>query len=111
MSNGGRRIRGVHVTEHVILRYLERHYGLDVPALLEEMVSPANAERIKQLQTLRIGIQGDLWLTVDHGLVVTVEPSDARHKPRGDLRAMLDQREEERPRRRANGDASPNPPS
>jgi hypothetical protein len=86
MSTERRRIRGVHVTEHAIVRYLERHYNIDVKAILEEMVSPENAKLIQQFPNMRIGIKGDLWLNVKEGSVVTVEPSDLRHKPAADVR-------------------------
>ncbi len=90
MTPQRRRVRGVHVTEHAIVRYLERHYGLDIKALLEELVSPEIAARIQQFPNCRIGIKGDLWLNVKEGLIVTVEPSDLRHKPATQQRRNAD---------------------
>lgn len=81
MTPERRRVHGIHVTEHAIVRYLERRYGIDVKALLAELVPPETARILHQVRNGRVGIKNNLWLVVADGTVVTVAPTDGRQKP------------------------------
>jgi hypothetical protein len=81
MTPERRRIHGIHVTEHAIVRYLERRYGIDVKELLAELVPYETAQLLRRVKNGRVGIKHNLWLVVADGTVVTVAPTDGRQKP------------------------------
>lgn len=60
-----------HVTDHALLRYLERHCGIDVRALRAELGS-------KTLAAVRMGAAsvsvGNITFTIRNGMVTTSKP-------------------------------------
>tara|TARA_R110000822_G_scaffold310329_1_gene442613 strand:+ start:186 stop:503 length:318 start_codon:yes stop_codon:yes gene_type:complete len=77
----------MRVTDHAVLRYLERVEGFDVEDLREQL---ANTEVLKLAAALGngeypVGKQGEGVLVVNEGVVVTVLPSRTKKR-------MLDKR-------------------
>lgn len=62
------------VTDHAIVRYLERAYGIDMAALREEMLPADAVATVQKLGTCNIS-NGRAKLIVRKGVVVTaIEP-------------------------------------
>lgn len=74
---------GVRITEHAILRFLERVKGVDIEQIKREMIDEKQEELISKLQTCKVD-QGDCTLVVSNRIVVTVhektKPNQAKHK-------------------------------
>lgn len=68
------------VSDHALLRYLERVKGLDVEALREEMLGEGRREAVQKLQSCKLPIGGGAKLIVQQRVVVTVitKESDPR---------------------------------
>lgn len=65
---------GPVITEHALLRFLERAYGVDMQMAREAMVGEALAAMIQQFKTGRFPIDGyDCYAVVKSGTIVTVE--------------------------------------
>lgn len=69
------------VTEHALLRYLERVHGIDLEKIKSEMVTPTVAEKILALKSCRLPIGNGACLVVKGGVVHTVETAELRAKP------------------------------
>lgn len=106
-----RECRGVSISDHAILRYLERVKGIDIDALVLEMLSEraAAAVRILSPKGAQVCIAPHTYLVVRDGVVVTCLV-DEGHKPEARGAAKNGRRREERPRSGGNRNASPNPP-
>lgn len=59
-----------YVSDHAVLRYLERHYGVDVEAIRAEMESPVigkaaafGCNTVKMPNGVRLKLQGDVVAT------------------------------------------------
>ena len=68
------------VTEHAMLRYLERVKGLDLASLREEMLSEAVSAQIKALRTCRVPLGKGAHLVVEENTVHTAEVAQASPK-------------------------------
>jgi hypothetical protein len=66
------------VTDHALLRYLERVRGLDVEALKEEILTPGIVAAVKAGATA-VKLNG-ITLVVANGRIVTVLPGTHRSK-------------------------------
>lgn len=68
------------VSDHALLRYLERVKGLDVESLREEMLGEGRREVVQSLVSCKLPIGGGAKLIVQQRVVVTVitKESDPR---------------------------------
>lgn len=64
------------VSEHALLRYLERVKGIDLQEISREILTPQRVLAIKALGTLRINMEG-VSFVVRNGVVVTTEEKRA----------------------------------
>lgn len=71
------------LTEHALLRYLERVKGLDLAQLKAEILAPDTVLKIKALKTCRLAIGGGVALIVDSGVVRTVETDALKSAAKG----------------------------
>lgn len=62
------------VSEHAMLRYLERVKGVDLNAVRTEILADGRAELIHKLQSCHLPIGNGLRLVVKHRQVVSVVP-------------------------------------
>ena len=69
------------ITEHALLRYLERDHGIDLEQIKSEMLTPAVAEQIRALKSCRLPIGNGTSLVVKGHVVQTVETAELRAKP------------------------------
>ncbi len=63
------------VTDHAVLRYLERVQGIDIPKVREtirEMAQPYNDACVKQAEI------GGWWFIFDNGALVTIQGSKSK---------------------------------
>ncbi len=60
------------ITDHAVVRYLERVIGVDVDALKREIVNEETAKIINRLKTLKISTPTQAKLVVVDKTVVTV---------------------------------------
>lgn len=70
---------GVPVTDHALVRYLERVLGFDIEALKQEMITARTESLIRTLGDGWYPADGH-WLRVQEGKVVTVVTSRKRGK-------------------------------
>ncbi len=70
------------VSEHALLRYLERVKGIDLDAVRSEILAEGRAELIHKLQTCSLPLGPGLRLVVRNRQVVSVVPHAARKKRR-----------------------------
>lgn len=63
------------ITDHALLRYLERVRGIDIEAVRKEILSERVMGVIRQLGSAKINLQNGCRAVVDHGVVVTVVPN------------------------------------
>jgi len=68
------------VTEHALLRYLERVHGIDLEQLKAEMVTPVIAEQIRTLKSCRLPIGNGACLVVEGRIVKTVATTEPNRK-------------------------------
>jgi chromosome segregation ATPase len=62
----------VIVSEHAILRYLERVKGMDLTAIKEEILPAEVRAQIATLRSGRFPVNGDFKLRAKDGVIVTV---------------------------------------
>lgn len=62
------------VTDHALLRYLERHYGFDTKKIVDEILGEGRAGIIYLTENGRVPIGDGLQLVVEGRRVVTVVP-------------------------------------
>lgn len=67
--------RDVTITEHALLRYLERARGIDLEAVKKEMLSPRVEAAIRNLGTCNIATDNGVKLVVKGRAVVSVVPA------------------------------------
>lgn len=66
------------VTDHAVLRYMERVLGIDVSALRAEILPPMRAKAVKTIGNGRLPLGNGLDLVIKGGQVITIAP---RHHP------------------------------
>lgn len=69
------------VSEHAILRYLQRVKGLDLDAICREIMPDGVAEQIKLLKTCKLPVGNGVYLVVENHVVRTIETQDGKPKP------------------------------
>lgn len=69
----------VGITEHAVLRYLERAKGIDIEEIKAEMVGDQVADVIDELKTCRVD-KPDCVLVVKNRTVITVENRKTKKK-------------------------------
>ncbi len=74
--------KGIIVSEHAMLRYLQRVDGLDIEALQKRMLTENDREVIKKLGTCKIKTPDEVTLIVKDNVVVTVDEIRARPQPK-----------------------------
>lgn len=63
----------VTISEHAILRYLERVVGVDIEQLADKILPPSEKALVEEFRTGRFPVnQGDFKIVVQDGVVVTV---------------------------------------
>lgn len=62
------------VSEHALLRWIERKHGVDLKAVAEEMLSDRARDAIGQLRTCKVTHDG-MRLVVKDGVIITAEPA------------------------------------
>ena len=65
------------VSEHALLRYLERAKGIDIEQLRAEVLTPELVAMIKTIKSGKVPMPGGLRAIVKNSVVVTIEPADA----------------------------------
>ena len=60
------------VSEHALLRYIERAMGIDLEAVRAEILTPRNTNAIKTLQTCKLPLGNQLKAVVKEGVVVSI---------------------------------------
>lgn len=68
------------LTEHALLRYIERVHGIDLDEIRAQMLTPAVTEQIRALRSCRLPIGGGVILVVEGGVIKTVAAKDSREK-------------------------------
>ena len=70
-----RKANGIEVTDHALVRYIERGYGIDMDELRAEIVTPEMAKLIKQAKTGTFPMGGEfgLRIVVRDKTVITVQ--------------------------------------
>lgn len=71
-----RQSAGPVVTEHALLRYLERVKGLDLEALRQEILTEGMAQQIQALRSGRFPLQNGIALVVEDLVVRTIETTE-----------------------------------
>lgn len=66
------------ISDHAILRYLERVKGLDMATVCEEMLSEGRHKMIAAVPNCKLPVGGGQFLVVVDGRIVTVAPRDKR---------------------------------
>jgi len=61
-----------HVTDHAIVRYLERYVGLDIESIKRAMLSGGRDELIASMKTGKVPISDGVKLVALKGTVITV---------------------------------------
>lgn len=75
---------GVRITDHGIIRYLERHMGIDLGELAENIVTPEVERAVKGLVNGRIAIPGsECVLVFKNSTIVTVITKEQRRTSSG----------------------------
>ena len=67
-------VHGVRVSEHALLRYIERVAGVDMQKLAEHFVTEEIAGLIR-LGARKIPIEDGLYIIAENGAVLTVRPA------------------------------------
>lgn len=65
-------IKTVHVTDHAIVRYMERCMGIDIDAVKRELLADGRENMIKKLRSGKFPMGNGAKLVVVEGNVVTV---------------------------------------
>lgn len=65
------------VSEHALLRYLERVKGLDLDQARAEVLTPDLVAKIKVIKSGKIPVPGGFRAIVKNSVVVTIESADA----------------------------------
>ncbi|WP_155416735.1 hypothetical protein [Burkholderia vietnamiensis] len=68
------------LTEHALLRYIERVHGIDLDQIRAQMLTPAVTEQIRTLRSCRLPIGNGGILAVEAGDIKTVATKDSREK-------------------------------
>lgn len=68
------------ITEHALLRYLERVHRVDLDSIRREMVTPAVAAQIRSLKSCKLPIADGVCLVVEDHTVRTVETANQQDK-------------------------------
>jgi chromosome segregation ATPase len=92
---------GVRITEHAIVRFLERVKGIDIEQVKREMLGEKQEEVVSQLKTCKVD-QGDCTLVVNNSTVVTVHD---KKKPKKSKHTAAPKHKKGRPRRKDDYDA------
>lgn len=81
----------VGITDHAIIRYLERVHNLDIEKIKAEMVPPNIEKMILKCQTAKVPIQKGVRLIVKDCVVITVykEGEDPKRATLKNRKAML----------------------
>lgn len=58
-----------HVTDHALVRWMQRQYGLDVEAMRTELADMTRSTALSMATGCKAG---DLWAVIQNGRVVTV---------------------------------------
>lgn len=61
------------VTEHALLRYCERLYGIDLEKVKADILTPATIAKINALKSAKLEIGPGVYIVVKQRVVVTVE--------------------------------------
>lgn len=61
------------VTEHALLRYCERMYGIDLEKVKADILTPATVNKINALKSCKLEIGPGVHIVVKQRVVVTVE--------------------------------------
>jgi hypothetical protein len=75
------------VTEHAMLRYLERVHGIDLQALQDEILTEHHVSTIDRLQSCRLSLGNGNLLVVKNRTVTTVVPDGAKNRGGGKTRS------------------------
>ncbi|MBC8737156.1 hypothetical protein F6X40_10085 [Paraburkholderia sp. UCT31] len=68
------------VTEHALLRYLERVKGVDLQAIRDEILTSRTIQAIDTLQTCKLPFGEGMLLVVEKRAVTSVVPVEDRHQ-------------------------------
>lgn len=60
------------VSDHAVLRYLERAHGLDTDAIREDILAEGRAEMVRFTRNGKVPFRGGLRLAVKDGVVTTI---------------------------------------
>lgn len=60
------------ISEHALVRYMERVLGLDMEAIRETILTPEQKLMIRELRTLKLPLGGGVTAKVVDGVVVTI---------------------------------------
>jgi hypothetical protein len=66
----------VTVSDHAVVRYLERVMGVDVAGLRREILGEGRDRLVAQLGTCALPVRGGARLVAKDGVVVTIRPKD-----------------------------------
>ena len=69
---------GLVVTDHAVIRYMERVMGLEVEKVREEIADLAMEQHVGVLESGRLPGPEESWLVVRHKRVITVTPRNKR---------------------------------
>lgn len=64
------------ISEHALLRYLERAKGVDMDQLRTEVLTPELVAMIKTIKSGKVPMPGGLRAIVKNSVVVTIEAAD-----------------------------------
>ena len=68
------------LSEHAILRYLERVKGIDLDAITQEILTEERKEAIRNFGTVKLPLEKGAKLVVREGTIVTVTPKKEKPK-------------------------------
>ncbi len=74
--------KGIVITEHAMLRFLERVDGLDIEELQKRMMTDDQREIIENLETCKIKTPDHVTLIVKDKVLVTVDEVRERPQPK-----------------------------
>jgi len=66
------------ISEHAILRYVERVLGVDIKAIEDEILSPKIINAIETLHSGKIPFKNGMTLVVKDKTIVTINPKDEK---------------------------------
>lgn len=61
------------VTDHALVRYLERIMGLDVEAIRETILTPAQKQQVRDVRECKLPLGGGHTAVVVNSVVVTIQ--------------------------------------